>query len=127
MITMASLFFLLLVITRFSSALENWGYMALGTSIMCAIILTIVFNQRFAIGMSLFYSVFACFSVGVSTNLELFLTIMAGVLTCCFALGEIRTRLKLFYVSIVACVVVFAASLAFRAEFPMQLLNMRDG
>jgi len=51
------------------------------------------------------------------TNINLFLTMTAGAITCCFSLREIRTRMKLLKVSTLAAVMVFitAASLAYLA------------
>ena len=40
-------------------------------------------------------------------KINLFLTMMVGSVTCCFSLKEIRTRMKLIEVSIIAAVVVF--------------------
>ena len=106
--TMAVLFLLLLAINRFFSiGHESVIYLATGTVIAAAIILTIVFDQRFALEVSLFYALMACFSVGRMGTLELFLTMMAGVWTCCFCLREIRTRIKLIEVSMFASIVVF--------------------
>ena len=106
--TMAVLFLLLLAINRFLSiGHESVIYLATGTVIAAAIILTIVFDQRFALEVSLFYALMACFSVGRMGTLELFLTMMAGVWTCCFCLREIRTRIKLIEVSMFASIVVF--------------------
>ncbi len=70
-------------------------------------ILTIAYNQRFAIGMTMFYCFFACFAVGQMADIRLLLIMAAGGFTCCLSLKEIRTRTKLLEVSITAVVVVF--------------------
>jgi membrane-associated HD superfamily phosphohydrolase len=106
-LNMALLLWLLLALTRISSMYPEWQYLATGTSIACAMVLTIVYEPRFAMGISLFYSLLACFAVGRIATVELFLTMMSGVMVCCYSLGEIRTRMKLMQVSTTAAVVVF--------------------
>jgi len=85
---------------------------ATGTAVIAAIILTIAYDQRFAIGMSIFYCLFACFAAGPTTNINLFLIMSAGVVTCCFSLREIRTRMKLLKVGVLAGALVFITSIA---------------
>jgi len=113
-VALAGLFLVLLILTKVGLLLPpEWIYLATGSAVTSAIILTIAYNQRFAIGMSLFYSILACFAVGRVATVELFMTMMAGVVTCCFSLREIRTRMKLIEVTTLAAVAVFitAASL----------------
>lgn len=125
------LFILLLVAAKAGVLLPNHHtFWATATAVAAAVILTIVYEQRFAIGMSLFYCVLACLAAGpVSsgeyqlTSMNLFLTMMAAVYTCCFSLKEIRTRMKLLKVSTLAAVVVFitvfsVSYLDFLAENP---------
>ena len=127
-LVLIGLFLLLLASTKFVTAklidLEtiytplSW---ATGTAIVVAIILTIAYNQRFAIGMSIFYCLFACLATEPAItnseytpmNLDLFIIMISGVFTCCMSLKEIRTRIKLLQVSTLAGVIVFimAASL----------------
>ena len=94
---------------------------ATGTAVITAIVLTIAYNQRFAIGMSVFYCLLACFAaepLEINGKVQLmqinpFLIMVTGAFTCCMALREIRTRVKLLQVSTLAGVIVFitAASL----------------
>jgi len=94
---------------------------ATGTAVITAIILTIAYNQRFAIGMSVLYCLLACFAAepleingkAQLMQIDLFLIMVTGAFTCCMALREIRTRVKLLQVSALAGVIVFitAASL----------------
>ncbi|HEG42906.1 MAG TPA: HDIG domain-containing protein [Phycisphaerales bacterium] len=112
MIALAGLFLVLLVLTRVGSLFEEWIYLATGSAVTSAIILTIAYNQRFALGMTLFYCILACFAVSEIATVELFLTMMAGVVTCCFSLREIRTRMKLIEVSTLASVAVFVTATA---------------
>ncbi|MHC5083261.1 MAG: HD family phosphohydrolase [Planctomycetota bacterium] len=106
------LFLILLVITRAISAFENWQYLAVGTTVGCAIVLTIAYDQRFAIGMTTFYALLACFGVDQIGTIEILMVMTAGALCCCFSLREIRTRMKLIYVSIFTTIVVFLSALA---------------
>ena len=112
MIALAGLFLVLLVLTRIGSLFEEWIYLATGSAVTSAIILTIAYNQRFSLGMTLFYCILACFAVSEIATVELFLTMMAGVVTCCFSLREIRTRMKLIEVSTLASVAVFVTATA---------------
>lgn len=113
-LTMGVLLCLLLAVNRFFSIWQGGViYLATGTTVTAAILLTMIFDQRFAIGLTVFYSVLACFSVHQTATLELFLTMMAGSLTCCGFLREIRTRMKLIEVSAYASVAVFLMSFCF--------------
>ncbi len=122
-VALASLFWLLLTATRFLSLSEKWMYLATGTAVACAIVLTIAYDQRFAIGMTMFYAILACFAVGQIATVELFLTMMAGIMVCCFSLREIRTRKKLIEVSLFATLAVFITALALGV---IQSLPMRQ-
>jgi len=117
-LALAGMFLLLLAATKFGVLFANQTSWATGTAVTAAIILTIAYDQRFAIGMSIFYCLFAHFAASPSSNINLFLTMAAGAFTCCLALKEIRTRMKLLEVSILAAAIVFimAASLDFFAE-----------
>ncbi|MHC4571183.1 MAG: HD family phosphohydrolase [Planctomycetota bacterium] len=106
-LALAGLFILLLATTKLGVLLTEHIFWATGSAVTTAIILAIAYDQRFAIGMSIFYCLFACFAVGALTNINLFLTMAAGVFTCCFSLREIRTRMKLLEVSSLAAVIVF--------------------
>lgn len=126
-LNMAILLWLLLALTRISSMYPEWQYLATGTSIACAMVLTIVYDSRFAMGISLFYSILACFAVGRIATIELFLTMMAGVMVCCYSLGEIRTRMKLVQVSATAAVVVFIIAFAMQTIRLLPLNRITDG
>ncbi len=110
------LFILLLTLTKLSVLATKYTFIATGTAVTAAIILTIAYNQRFALGMSIFYCVFATLAAELPpapatepqlSNIYLFLTMAAGVTTCCFFLGEIRTRIKLLQISTLAATIVF--------------------
>ncbi|MHC4174700.1 MAG: HDIG domain-containing metalloprotein [Planctomycetota bacterium] len=121
------LFILLLAATKLGALLPTkHTFWATGTAVTAAIILTIAYDQRFAIGMSIFYCLFACFAAGPMTNINLFLKMTVGAITCCFSLGEIRTRMKLLKVSTLAAVMVFITALAldFLAEKSQPAYNV---
>jgi len=111
-IALAGLIILLLAATRAAVLLTGYNWWVTGTAVTAAIILTVAYNQRFAMGMSIFYCILVAFAAGPDADFPLFLTAAAGAVTCCFALKEIRTRLKLLKVSTLAAVIVFAMSLA---------------
>ena len=119
-LALVGLLILLLAATKLGTFLTNQTSWATGTAVIAAIILAIAYDQRFAIGMSMFYCLFASFAAGRQElfeqyqlmNINLFLTMTAGVITCCFSLREIRTRMKLLKVSTLAAVIVFITALA---------------
>jgi putative nucleotidyltransferase with HDIG domain len=119
-LVLVGLFILLLATTKLGTLLTGQSSWATGTAVTAAIILTIAYDQRFAIGMSTFYAALVCFAAAPETDIKLFLTMAAGIFTCCFSLTEIRTRMKLLEVSTLATVVVFitAASLDFLDQKP---------
>jgi hypothetical protein len=112
LIALAVLFWLLLAITRAFSLNEDWKPMAAGTAVGGAIILTIAYDQRFAVGMIMFYIMLAVFAVDQIASVELLLVMAAGALSCCFSLREIRTRKKLIEVSLLAAITVFLTAMA---------------
>jgi len=118
-LALVGLFILLLGVTKLIALSFNHTSVATGSAVAAAIILTIAYDQRFAIGMMTFYCLLWCFATGTFdkyqlTDINLFLTMLAGAVTCCFSLREIRTRMKLLKVSTLAAAAVFitAGSLA---------------
>ncbi len=111
-IALATLFWMLMTITCVFSFKDQWKPLAVGPAVACAIILTIAYDQRFAIGMVMFYTMLAAFAVDQIASVELLLIMVAGALSCCFSLREIRTRKKLIEVSLVATIVVFLTATA---------------
>ncbi len=109
-LTIEGLFVLLLAITRLISLEPRQTYLAVGPAVACAIVMTIAYDQRFALGLSSFFCVMACFAVGKTATVELFLTMMAGTVTCMFCLREIRKRMTIILVNSVAAVIVFATA-----------------
>jgi putative nucleotidyltransferase with HDIG domain len=117
-LALAGLFILLLAITKLGVLLTNQTSWATGTAVTAAIILAIAYDQRFAIGMSVFYCVLACFAAGsgivipAQAGINLFLTMAAAAFTCCLSLREIRTRMKLLEVSTLAATIAFITAFA---------------
>jgi len=119
-LALIGLFILLLATTKLGVLLTNLSFWATGTAVTAAIILTVAYDQRFAIGMSIFYCLFACFAAGAMMDTRLFLTMAAGAVVCCFSLREIRTRMKLLEVGALTAAIVFITALAldFLAQEP---------
>jgi putative nucleotidyltransferase with HDIG domain len=115
-LVLAGLFILLIATTKLGVLSTKETFWATGTAVTTAIILTIAYDQRFAIGMSIFYCLFADLAVTPTESqlpqFLLFLTMATGAITCCFCLREIRTRIKLLQVSTLAAVIVFITAAA---------------
>ena len=124
-IALVGLFILLLAITRLGVLLSNQTPWATASAVTAAIILVISYDQRFAIGMSIFYCLFAYFAASPLSNINLFLTMAVGAFTCCLSLKEIRTRMKLLEVGAIAAAIVFitVVSLDFFTAIPPNLSN----
>ena len=112
-LAMAGLFTVLLALTKLGLLFPNRLHLATGTVITSAIILTIAYDGRFAMGMSLFYAALACLVANSDVEIDLFLTMAAGAITCCFSLREIRTRMKLMEVGTMAAAAVFIIAAGF--------------
>ncbi|MBN1391807.1 MAG: HDIG domain-containing protein [Sedimentisphaerales bacterium] len=117
-VALAGMFLLLLAVTKIGIVLSKQPSWATGTAVTAAIILTIAYDQRFAMGMSIFYCILVCFVAKPPSAFNLFLTMAAGAFTCCFSLKDIRTRMKMLEVSALAAAIVFitAVSLELFAE-----------
>ena len=115
-LVLLGLFVLLLAATKLGVSSTGYTFWATGTAVTTAIIIPIAYDQRFAIGMSIFYCLFASFAAGPMDSqlptINLLLIMAAGAFTCCLALREIRTRIKLLQVSTLAAVVVFITAAA---------------
>ncbi|MHC4531432.1 MAG: HDIG domain-containing metalloprotein, partial [Planctomycetota bacterium] len=129
-IALETMFILLLAVAKLGAILPNQGYWATGTVVIAAIILSIAYNQRFAIGMTTFYCLLTCFTAGPRANIGMFLTMAAGAFTCCLSLKEIRTRMKLLEVGALAAAVVFVTGLALgflQKNLPLSLVFSNAG
>jgi putative nucleotidyltransferase with HDIG domain len=104
---LVSLFLLLLAAVKLGMLFTVRLELATGAAVAAAIILTIAYDQRFALGMSLLFSVLVWLAIGRVERTDLFLMMIAGIFPCCFMLKEIRTRTKLLEVSVIAAGIVF--------------------
>lgn len=109
---LAAVFILLLITAKLGVVLTTQTSWATGTAVAAAIILSIAYDRRFAIGISLFYCFFASFIQGNQPDTNLLLIMSAGTLTCCFSLREIRTRMKVLEVGSLAAAIVFVTASA---------------
>lgn len=117
------LFLVLLCITRLSSIFPPWGYLAIGTTVACAMILSIVYIPQFSLDMTFFYALLACFAMDQKTSLQWFMTMMAAVTVCCYSLKEVRTRMKLVKVAVLASAAAFITSLAMGLVLKMPFMS----
>ena len=109
---LAVLFAFLLVVAKISVSLSGQTFWATATAVAVALILTITYNQRFAMAMILFYGVLAFLATGRFANVNILLIVITAAAPFCFLIKEIRTRMKLLEVSLVAAVAVFLMAAA---------------
>jgi putative nucleotidyltransferase with HDIG domain len=107
---LAGLFLILLALTKISTFFPGSVYMTVAAAVACSIILTIAYEQRFALAMGILYAMLACIAAGFETDFGLFLTMAAGTVSSCFLLREIRTRVKILEVGVFAGAAVFVIS-----------------
>jgi putative nucleotidyltransferase with HDIG domain len=112
LVALGALFWILLAVTHIFSFNPEWKPLSVGAAVACAIVLTIAYDQRFAIGLVMFYTLLAAFAVDQVASVELVIIMAAGALSCCFSLREIRTRKKLIEVSLLSTIVVFLTTVA---------------
>ena len=79
-------------------------------TLLVAMILTIAYDQRFAIGVASMHAFLVTFGLGQGT--DFFLIVWVGVLTVGFLLDDIRTRSKLIEVGGAAAVAMIGAAVA---------------
>jgi len=76
----------------------QWTYMVgMLPTLLTAIILTIAYNQRFALGMSAIHGMLVTVTLG--QGLDFYLPLLSGSAAFCFALKEIRTPWRLWEVA----------------------------
>ncbi|MGB7157706.1 MAG: HDIG domain-containing metalloprotein [Tepidisphaeraceae bacterium] len=83
---------------------------AVAPTILVAMILAIAYDRRFAMGVAMLHAVLVAVAVG--EGLGFFLILLAGLLTCCFMLDDIRSRSKLIEVGGGAALAMMAATAA---------------
>ncbi len=111
------LFVLLLFAAKVGVLFSHHTSWVLGSSVIAAIILTISYNQRLALGLGLFYVMLSSLTTLRLTTLpvvdvDLLFTMTAAVVTCCFSLREVRSRMKLLEVGALTAAVVLVTTMA---------------
>jgi putative nucleotidyltransferase with HDIG domain len=79
-------------------------------TILVAMILTIAYDQRFALGVATVHAILV--TLALDADLEFFLILLTGVVTCCFMLDDLRTRNKLIEVGGITALAMVAATAA---------------
>ena len=79
-------------------------------TVLVAMILTIAYDQRFAMGIATVHGVLVTIALG--QGLGFFVILFAGVMCCCYLLDDIRTRSKLVEVGGATGVAMMAACAA---------------
>src|SRR5688572_9262869 len=77
---------------------------------LVAMIMTIAYDQRFALGIATFQAVLVTLALGA--DLTYFLILEAGVVTCCFMLDDVRSRSRLIEVGGATALAMIAATMA---------------
>jgi hypothetical protein len=83
---------------------------AVAPTILVAMVMAIVYNQRFAIGIGLGHAVLA--TVVTGQGFGFLFVLVSGVLACCFLMDDVRTRSKLVEVGGAAALAMMVTSLA---------------
>jgi putative nucleotidyltransferase with HDIG domain len=82
----------------------------LAPTILVAMILTIAYDQRFALGVATVHAVLV--TLALDADINFFLILFTGVVTCCFMLDDLRTRHKLIEVGGITALSMAAATAA---------------
>lgn len=82
----------------------------LAPTILVAMIMTIAYEQRFAVGVASMHGLLV--TLALDQGIGFYIILWTGVLTCCLMLDDIRTRSKLIEVGGVTAVVMMAATAA---------------
>lgn len=79
-------------------------------TLLVAMILTIAYEQRFAVGIACMHGMLA--TVALQQGITFFIVIWIGCLCACFLLGDIRTRSKLIEIGGVMALAMMVATIA---------------
>jgi putative nucleotidyltransferase with HDIG domain len=108
---LAGLLLAMLLVTQLAGVGSNSLYFfAIAPTILAAMILTIAYDQRFAIGIATIHALVV--TSALNENLGFFFILWAGVLTACYQLDDIRTRSKLIEVGGAAALAMILVSAA---------------
>ncbi|MFH1369721.1 MAG: HDIG domain-containing metalloprotein [Planctomycetota bacterium] len=126
---LVAMFMLLLTSAKISVSLTGQVFWATATAVAAALVLAICYSQRFATVMTLVYCILAYFAAelppgaGPAANVNVLLTMLAATIPFCFFLKEIRTRMKLLEVSLLAAVTVFLMTMSVKVLFSAAVLE----
>ena len=113
-IAMAALLLSMLLLTELAG-IGNRSLLAFGIAptIVAAMILTIAYDQRFAIGVATVDAIIV--TSALNQGLNSFLVLWVGVLSACYLLDEVRTRIKLIEVGGLCALAMIVATAAIGA------------
>lgn len=113
-LAMAGLLLAMLLLTEVAGIGNSSLYIfGIAPTIIAALILTIAYDQRFALGMATIQAIIV--TAALNQGLEFFLILWVGVLTACYLLDDLRSRSKLIEVGFVAGVAMAVATAAVSA------------
>jgi cyclic-di-AMP phosphodiesterase PgpH len=109
-IALASMLLAMLLITELAGlGSSSFYFFGIAPTILGAIILTIAYDQRFAIGVGSIHAMFV--TSALDQNLNFFLIVWVGVAVSCYLLHDIRTRSKLIEIGgLTALAMVFVTA-----------------
>ena len=108
---LASLMLSMLLLAQLTGLGSTRSYIfGLAPTIMVATILAIAYDQRFAMGIAGIHALLATLAMG--EGLEFLIILMTGVMTCCFLLDDVRTRIKLVEIGLACAVTMMCATIA---------------
>jgi hypothetical protein len=85
-------------------------FFGVAPTILVAMILTIAYDQRFALAMAMFHA--ALVTLALDAELSFLVILACGVVTCCFLLDDLRTRSKLIEVGGLTALAMIVATMA---------------
>jgi putative nucleotidyltransferase with HDIG domain len=110
-IAIAGLLLLTLIVPALAGIGNSSLYLfGLAPTILVAMILSIAYEQRFALGVATAHAVLV--TLALDADIYFFLILLSGVVTCCFTLTDVRTRSKLVEVGGITAVVMMIATAA---------------
>ncbi|HTW93222.1 MAG TPA: HDIG domain-containing protein [Tepidisphaeraceae bacterium] len=110
-LALAALLTSMLLISALAGAVSDSPYIwGIAPTILAAIILTIAYDQRFAMGVGSIHSVLV--TLALAEGAGFFLILWVGVMVTCYLLDDIRTRSKLIEVGGAAALAMMFVSAA---------------
>jgi putative nucleotidyltransferase with HDIG domain len=110
-IGIATLMLAMLLLAQMTGLASGPLYLlGIAPTLLVAVILTIAYEHRFAIGLSSMHGMLA--TVALQQSVTFFIVIWVGVLTASFLLGDIRTRSRIIEVGGAMAIAMMVATLA---------------